>query len=84
MKTYPGEIAHADVTTSLFPGVISQIVGFLTFRKFHHASFFVDDRSDNNFACHQKSTNANETKTDKWACESDLRKHGKEVRHCHV
>ena len=61
-----------------------QMVGFVTSRKFHYASLFVDDRSDCTFACHQKNTNAEETITAKIAYESDLRKCGKEVMHYHA
>ena len=60
------------------------MAGFLTSRKFHYASFFVDDRSDYTFACHQEYTNAEETITANLAYESDLRKHGKEVMHYHA
>ena len=53
MKTLPGEIAHTDLMTSSVPGLAPHIVGFLASRKFHYTSFFVDDRSDYTFACHQ-------------------------------
>ena len=61
MNTLPGEIAHADLMTSSVPGLISQMVGFLASRKFHYASFFVDDHSAYTFACHQETTNTEET-----------------------
>ena len=50
IKTLPGEIAHTDLMTSSVPGPMPQMVGFLTSRKFHYASFFVDGRSDYTFA----------------------------------
>ena len=53
MKILSGEIAHKCLMTSSEPGIIHQIVGFITSRKFHWTSFFVDNRSDYTFACHQ-------------------------------
>ena len=84
MKTLPGEIAHTDLMKSSLPGLMPQMIGFLSSRKFHYTSFFVDDRSDYTFACDQEFTNAEETITAKLSYESDLRKHGKEVRHYHA
>ena len=69
--------------TSSVPGLIPQMVGFLTSQKFYHSSFFFDDRSDFTFAHHQTSTSADETIEAKRACESELRKHAREVRHYH-
>ena len=57
------------------------MVDFLTSRKFHCTSFFVEDRSDCTFAHHQESTNVDGIITTKQACETDLRKYGNEVRH---
>ena len=84
MKTLPGEITHADIMTSSVPGLMPQMVGFLSSKKFHYASFFVDDKSDFTFACHQVSTLAEETIIAKRAYKSELRKCRKEVRHYHV
>ena len=77
-------MAHADLMDRFVPGLISQMFGFLMSKKFKHTSFFEDDRSDYDFAYDQESTNADETITTKQACELDLRKHGKEVRHYHA
>ena len=76
----PGEIAHTDVMTSSVPGLIAQIVGFVTSKKVYHTSFFVGDESDYAFVHQQESTSADETTIDKKSCGSELRKHGKEVR----
>lgn len=84
MRTLPGEIAHTDLMTSSVAGLIPQMVGFLTSKKFHYSSFFVDDRSDFTFICHQESTSATETILSKRAYEAELRKYGKEVRHYHA
>ena len=83
MKTLAGEIAHTCIMTSSVPGLIPQMVGFLTSNKFNYASFFVDDKSDFTFVHHQTSTSADETIIAKRAYESELRKYGKEVRHYH-
>ena len=84
MKTLLGEIPHTDLMKSSVPGLTPQMVGFLTSKKFHNTSFFVDDRSDCTFAHHQETANAAETITDNQARELDLRKFGKEVRNYHV
>ena len=84
MKTLAGEIAHTCIMTSSVPGLIPQMVGFLTSNKFNYASFFVDDKSDFTFVHHQTSTSADETIIAKRAYESELRKYGKEVRHYHA
>ena len=84
MKTIPGEIGHADLMKSLVPGLTPQMVGFLTSRKFHCASLFVDDRSERTFSHHQESTNTEETITTKIVCASEIRKCDKEVRHHHA
>ena len=81
MRKLPGEIAYADIMTSSVPGLIPQMVGFLTSRRFHYTSFFVDDNSDYAFVHHQESTSADDTILAKRAYEAELRKHGKEVRH---
>ena len=60
------------------------MVGFLTSRKFHFTSFFVEDRSYYSFSCHQETTNSKETITAKQVYEVDVRKYVKEVIHCHV
>ena len=80
MRTLPGEIAHADLMTRSVPGLIPPMVGFLTSKKFHCTSFFVEDRSECTFACHQETTTSEEIITAKKTCESDLRKYGKEAR----
>ena len=53
-------------------------------KKFHHASFFVDDASNFTFIYHQESTSANDTILAKRAYEAEFRKYGKEVRHYHA
>lgn len=84
MRKLPGEIAHTDIMTSSIPGLIPQMVGFLTSRKFHNTSFFVDDETDFTFVHHQESTSADDATLAKRAYEAELRKHGKEVRHYHA
>ena len=83
MKTLPGEIAHTDLMTSSVPDLMPQMVGFLTSRKFHCTSIFVNDHRDYAFVHHQETTNAEETIIAKQTYEPDLRNNGKEVRHYH-
>ena len=84
MRTLPGEIAHTDIMTSSVPGLIPQMVGFLTSKKFHYTSFFVDDKSDFTYVYHQGSISVEDTIAAKRAYEAELRKYGKEVRHYHA
>ena len=84
MRKMPGEIAYTNIMTSSVPGLIPQMVGFLTSKKFHYTSFFVDDASDYTFVHHQESTSADDTILAKRAYEAELRKYGKEVRHYHA
>ena len=76
MRKLPGEIAYTNIMTSSVPGLIPQMVGFLTSRKFHYISFFVDDSSDYTFVHHQESTSADDTILAKRAYEAELRKYG--------
>lgn len=84
LKKKTGEIAHEDIMTSSFPGLIPQMTGYLTAEKYHYTSFFIDDVSDYSFACHQKSTSVADTLEAKASHEQELHKHGKEVRHYHA
>ena len=70
-----------DIMTSLALGLMLQMMGFLSSKKFYYTSFFVDDKSDFTFAHHQLSTSAEETIIAKRAYESKWRKYGKQVRH---
>ena len=81
MRTLPGEITHTDLMTSLVPGLIPQMVGFLTSKKFHYSSFFVDDRSDYTFIYYQESTLAGKTILAKRTYKAELRKYSKEARY---
>ena len=84
MKHLPGKIAHTDIMTSSVPGLTPQMVGFHGSTKFHHTSFFVDDKSDFTFLHHQNPTSEDETIKAKHAYENELRQFGKEVRHYHA
>ena len=70
--------------TSSVSGLMPQMLGFITSKKFHHASFFVDDKSDFTNVHYQGSTSVEDTILAKRACEAELRKYGKEVRHHHA
>ena len=84
MNHFPGEISHADIMMSSVPGLITQKVGFHGSKKFHHMSFFVNDKPDKTFVRHQTSTVEEETVKAKHAYELHLRKIGKYVRHYHT
>ena len=60
------------------------MVGFLTPKKFHYSSFFIDDRSDYIFIYYQESTSAEETIVAKHTYKAELRKYGKEARHYYM
>ena len=81
MHTLPGDIAHTDIMISSIPSLISQMVEFLSWKKFYYASFFIDDKSDFTFAYHQESTSADDTILAKRAYEAELRKYSKKVQH---
>ena len=84
MRKRPGEIAHTDIMTTSVPGLIPQMVGFLTSKKFYHASFFINDASYFTFVHHQELTLVDDTILVKRAYEAELRKYGKEMRHYHA
>ena len=84
MRVMSDEISHADILTRLVPGVMPQMVGILFSKKFHFTSFFEDGRSDFAYIHHQESTSADNTVIAKRAYEAQLRKYGKEARHCHA
>ena len=84
MRALPGKIVHADIITSLVPGITPHMVGFMTLEKFHHACFFVCDKSDFTFVHHQQSTSVDYAIIEKRAYEAELRRYGKEVRYHHA
>ena len=84
MRKRLDKIAHTNIMTSSVLGLIPQMVGFLTSKKFHYTSFFVDDASNFAFVHHQESTLPDDTILAKRAYEAKLRKYGKEVRHYHA
>jgi hypothetical protein len=57
----PGQVVSADQLTSPTPGLIAQISGILTTKRYKYVTVFVDHFSDLSFVCLQKTTSAKET-----------------------
>ena len=75
MRNFPDEIVHIDIMTSSAPGLIAQMIGFITSKRFHQYSFFVDDKSDYAFVHHQQSTSAEDTIIANKSHEAELKKY---------
>ena len=58
LRNFPSEVDHIGNIISSVPGLMPQIVGFLTSTKFKHIYFFFDDRSVFTCVHHQTSTPA--------------------------
>ena len=81
--TAPGAVVSVDQLESSTPGLIGQLKGWLTRKRYTTATVFVDHFSDLGFVYLQKSTSMQETIDAKEAFERYAAQHGVSVHHYH-
>jgi hypothetical protein len=65
----PGEVVSVDQLVSPTPGLIAQMVGFITKQRYNYATVYVDQYSGNGYVYLQKTASADETLDSKRAFE---------------
>lgn len=79
-----GQVVSVDQLVSPTTGLIAQMSGFLTTKRYQYATIFVDNFSGLSFVWLQKSPNAEETVEAKQAFEIYCTSHGVSVEHYHA
>ena len=82
--TRPGDCVSIDQLESTTPGLIAQLKGTPTTKRYRAATVFVDHFSRLSYIHLQKTTNADETIDAKESFERYARSHGVAVRHYHA
>jgi hypothetical protein len=82
--TVPGSVVSMDQLVSAVPGLIGQMKGFLTRKRYTVATIFVDHFSALSYVHLQKGATAEETIEGKRAFESYARTHGVTIKHYHA
>jgi hypothetical protein len=77
--TEPGQCISVDQLESRTPGLIAQVKGWLTKKRYQAATIFVDHYSSLSYAFLQKSTNAEEMLAAKIWFETNAERHGVKV-----
>ena len=78
--SYPGEVVSVDQLTSPTPGLVAQLTGKLTNRRYNYATVFVDNYSGQGYIYLQSSSGAEETMAAKLAYERECQKSGVRVK----
>ncbi len=82
--TYPGQCVAVDQSESPVPGLVAQLKGIPTKKRYMCATVFVDWFSDFSYVHFQYTTNASKTLEAKHAFERFVESHGVTVRAYHV
>jgi len=82
--TAPGSVVSVDQLVSSTPGLIGQMKGFLTRKRYLISTVFVDQHSDFTYVHNQQSADAEHTIEAKRAFERKAKEHGVIVRHYHT
>ena len=82
--TRPGECISVDQLISPTPGIIAQMTGRLTTKRYTCATVYVDQYSSMSYVHLQKSTDAEETIGGKRSFESYARQHGIKIERYHA
>ena len=82
--TKPGEVVSVDQLISPTPGLIAQMSGMLTSKRYTCATVYVDHFSGYSFVWIQRTTSAEETLVGKRAFEEYARASGVKVSHYHA
>ena len=82
--TKPGQVVSVDQMVSQTPGLIGQMVGFITTKRYRYATIFVDNATSLGYVYLQRTPNAAETIEAKKAFEKYAANRGVAVRHYHA
>ena len=82
--TYPGEIVSVDQMVSPTPGLIGQMSGFLTRKRYRYATVYVDHYTGYGYVHPQITASAEETIESKKAFETTASTHGIPIHHYHA
>ena len=80
----PGEVVSVDQIISPTPGLVAQMTGVLTTKRYTCATVYVDQFSGYSFIWIQKSTGADETLEGKRAFEEHAHSSGVKIQHYHA
>ena len=80
----PGSVVGVDQLISSTPGLIGQMKGFLTRKRFKVTTVFIDHASTFSFTHCQQSTTVDETLEAKRAFERFAKSRGVTIKHCHA
>ena len=80
----PGQIVSVDQLVSPTPGLIAQMTGFLTTKRYKYATVYVDQFSRMGYVYLQKTASAEETVEGKKAFERYAKRHGITVENYHA
>ena len=82
--TAPGSVVSMDQMVSAVPGLIPQMKGFITYKRYEIATIFVDHFSGLSFVHLQKGSTAAETIEAKHAFERHAKVNGVQIHHYHA
>jgi hypothetical protein len=82
--TKPGQCVSVDQLVSPTPGLVAQMIGFLTMTRCKHAAIYVDQASRLSHVCLQKTATAEENLLGKEAFELCARERGVTILACHA
>jgi hypothetical protein len=82
--TKPGQVVSVDQLVSPTPGLIAQMSGFLTTKRYKYATVYVDQYSRYGFIFLQKTASGQETVEGKAAFESMARRQGIRIQNYHA
>ncbi|CAJ1929171.1 unnamed protein product [Cylindrotheca closterium] len=80
----PGQVVSVDQLISPTPGLVAQMTGILTKKRYTCATIYVDQCSGLGFVYLQKSTSADETIMGKTAFEAYAKQHGATIKAYHA
>ena len=80
----PGQVVSVDQLVSPTPGLIAQMTGFLTTKRYKYATVFVNQFSRLGFVYLQKTASAEETIEGKKTFEASAKQHGVSISNYHA
>lgn len=80
----PGDCISVDQLESSIPGLIAQLCGFLTWKRYTAATVFIDHYSRLSYVYLQQTTSGEETLQAKRAFEAYAKSHGVTIKHYHA
>jgi hypothetical protein len=82
--TIPGQCVSVDFLTSPTPGIVAQMTGIFTHKRYNHASVYVDQSNSYGYVFLQKSISEEEKIQGKEAFERHCLSMDINIQHCHA